>query len=154
MPPQRADLKLQYITLLFLRGTLRGQLKTLSKSCSPLGARAVCSNPERRTAGWLCQVISCRKDNKGFVYHRQMEGWITEAHREAGTFLITQQILLTFTGQQSCLNVATTAIEPAQGTAKLPWQHFLLRGSQAGVWPSQPKFLLCFPLLCCPSSWL
>lgn len=82
-----------------------------------------------------------------------MEGWVTEACGEAGTFLITRRRLLTFTDQQSWLNGATAAIARVEGTAKLPWQHLLLRESQTGFWPSQPKFLLCFPLPHCPSSW-
>lgn len=152
MPLWSSDLQWKYITLSFLGGTLLGQPESLNKR--PLRARAGCYNLERWTAWRLWQVIFCRKDNKIFVYLRQMEGWVTEAHGEAGTFLITRRRLLTFTDQQSWLNVATAAIAPVEGTAKLPWQRLLLRGSQTGFWPSQPKFLLCFPLLHCPSSWL
>lgn len=139
---------------LISRGVLLGQFESLSKSCSPLHARADCCSLERWTAWWLWQVISSRRDNKIFGYLGQMEGWITEEQRVTGTFLITWRRLLTFTDQQSWPNIATAVIAPVEGTAKLPWQRLLLRGSQTGFWPSQPKFLLCFPLPYCPSSWL
>lgn len=153
MPLWSSGPKWNYLTLISRR-YLTGPAWVLSKSWSPLRARAGCYNLERWTAWRLWQVISCRKDNKIFVYLRQMEGRVTEAWGEAGTFLIIRGRLLTFTDQQSWLNVATAAIAPVEGTAKLPWQRLLLRGSQTGFWPSQPKFLLCFPLPHCPSSWL
>lgn len=91
MSLQSLELKLIDITLLLLVRALMGHLESLSKSCSPLHDRAVCRNLERWTAWQPWQVTSHRKDNKIFVYIRQMEGQAAEAHGEAGTFVITQR---------------------------------------------------------------